>query len=242
MEPGNIVRVIFGLRLKAFCNNLEESRKNRFRSPIFNILDVAVIYGVLGPIQDMTEGKIPVVSKRAWSQLVRDRASKDANWRATNFIYKDNDLLMNTLGETRYLTWWAISDLDHRLVRMCEDLSKIICHASRLKRDDFRLKGLTMSNKTCINCDLYCIEDVCHIVTQCPFYQDDREMMYDEIFRRCPSVKDALSDDHSNILYYLLGKKIKVLGDEEMLCFWCISGNAISRMHRKAVASRTGVG
>ena len=125
---------------------------------------------------------------------------------------------------------------------MCEDLSKIICHASRLKRDDFRLKGLTMSNKTCTNCDLYCIEDVCHIVTQCPFYQDDREMMYDEIFRRCPSVKDVLREDHSNILYYLLGKKIKVVGDEEMLCFWCISGNAISRMYRKAVASRTGVG
>ena len=103
---------------------------------------------------------------------------------------------MNTLGETRYLTWWAISDLDHRLVRMCEDLSKIVCHASRLKRDDFRLKRLTMSNKTCTNCDLYCIEDVCHIVTQCPFYQDDREMMYDEIFRRCPSVKDVLSEDH----------------------------------------------
>ena len=134
-------------------------------------------------------------------------------------IHKDNDLLKSTLGETRYLTWWAISDLDYRLVRMCEDMSKLICHASLLKRDDCRFKGLTMSYRTCTNCDLYCIEDINHIVAQCPFYQADRELMYDEIFRKCPNVKEILDEDSSNIIYYLLGKNINSVCDEEMLCF-----------------------
>ena len=157
-------------------------------------------------------------------------------------IYKDKDLLANTLGETRYLTWWAISHLDHRLVRMCEDMSKIICHASLLKRDDCRLKGLSMSNRTCTNCDLYCLEDIHHIVTQCPYYQVDRKLMYDEINKKCPNVKGSLEEDSTNIMFYLLGKNLKSICDEEMLCFWCISGNSISRMYRKAIESRTGVG
>ena len=51
--------------------------------------------------------------------------------------------------------------------------------------DDYRLKGLPMSNRTCINCDMYCIESVIHILTQCPFYQEDRNEMYKEIFVKC---------------------------------------------------------
>ena len=95
---------------------------------------------------------------------------EDANWRAANVILRDNDLSNLTMGDFKYLTWWYISDLDYRSTRMCEIMSKIICHASRLKRDDFRLKGLPMSNRTCVLCDMFCIEDVLHIVNQCPFY------------------------------------------------------------------------
>ena len=227
-----------------FCEDKESGRMNRFNSPIFNILDTAVVFGVFSSILEMAEGNIPIVSKRAWSHLVWDRARRleDANWLSTNMLYKDNDLLANTLGETRYLTWWAISDLDHRLVSMCEDMCKIMCHASLLKRDDCRLKGLYVSNRTCTNCEMYCLEDIHHIVMQCPYYQCDRNDMYDEINKNCPNVKVLLEGDSTNILYYLLGRKLTPICDEEMLFFWCISGNSISRMYRKAIASRTGVG
>ena len=128
MDPDNVIKKIFELRLNVFRDNLTESRKNRYNSPIFNLLDVAITFGVFNAIQDMISGKIPVASKRAWSNLIWDRAWKleDANWRATNIIRKDNDLLMHTMGETKYITWWAISDLDYRLMSMCEDMSKLI--------------------------------------------------------------------------------------------------------------------
>ena len=101
VDPENVVRVIFELRLKSFCENIDERRMNRFKSPIFNILNVPVIFGVLGPIQDMVEGRIPIASKKAWSQLIWDRAWKleDANCLTTNMIHKDNDLLKSTLGD-----------------------------------------------------------------------------------------------------------------------------------------------
>ena len=68
---------------------------------------------------------------------------ENAYWMATNVILKDNDLLKMTIGNTRYLAWWHISDMDYKLVRMCEIMSKIVCHASLLKHNDPRLKKVT---------------------------------------------------------------------------------------------------
>ena len=125
---------------------------------------------------------------------------------------------------------------------MCETIAKIICHTSRLKRDDFRLKGLSMSNRTCIMCDMYCIEDIIHLLTQCPYYQEDRDRMYAEIFRECPNALMSFEEKRCEIPYFLLGRRIPLWEEEELIRLWCISGTAICNMYRKAIASRTGIG
>ena len=68
-------------------------------------------------------------------------------------------------------------------------MAKIVCYASSLKRDAYRLKGLTMSNRTCIMCNMNCIEDILYIMTQRPHYQKERDNMYEEIFKKHPSAK-----------------------------------------------------
>ena len=151
-------------------------------------------------------------------------------------MFRENDLLKSTIGDTRYLSWWAISDLDYRLVHMCETMSRIICHTSLLKRDDYRLKGLPMSNRTCINCDMYRVEEMLHIITQCPYYHNDHVLVYEEIYSKCPNVKRAFEEDETNTPYYLLGQKVTLCSDEEMVCLWSISGKAISSMYKKAIS------
>ena len=150
MDPENVILKIFRLRLNKFCNDIENRRTNPYRSPIFDILNVALVFGVLGTIKEMSDGKIPIVSKYAWSQLIWERAWKldDANWHASNTVLRENDLLKKTIGNSRYLSWWAISDYDYRLIHMCETMSRILCHTSLLKRDDYRLKGSQMSSRT----------------------------------------------------------------------------------------------
>ena len=211
---------------------------------MFDILNVAISSGLFNIIQEMISGMSPLVSKRAWSKIIWERAWKldDADWSASNFIFKDNDLLALTVGKTRYLTWWHISDIDYRLIKMCEMMAKIICHASRLKKDDFRLKGLPMSNRTCIMCDMYCIEDIMHLLTQCPHYQKDRDNMYEEIFRECPNAMKIFEENRGETPYFLLGRRIPLWGEDELLRLWRISGSAICLMYNKAIASRTGVG
>ena len=176
MVPVNPLRRIFELRFEGFRGNTVKCRENEYSNPIYNIMDVAVMYGLVDAINGMLKCEVPISLKRAWSKLIWERAWKleDANLRASNMIFKDNDILSLTVCDTRYITGWQISDLDFRLMKMCETMSKLVCHANLLKRDDCRLKRLPMSNRTCINCDMYCIEDITHILMQCPYYQDDR--------------------------------------------------------------------
>ena len=125
---------------------------------------------------------------------------------------------------------------------MCENLSKIVCHASLLKRDDFRLRGMTMSNKTCIHCSMYCIEDIMHIINQCPFYDSERNSMYDEIYKICPNAKRLCEKEIGLVPYFLLGRRIPEMEENELIWFWSISGEFINRMYKKAISSRTGIG
>ena len=98
-----------------------------------------------------------------------------------------------------------------RMVKMCETMSRIICHASLLKKDDFRLKGSTMSHKTCIMCDRYCIGDIIHIISQCPYYHKERTEMNNEIYKKCPKAKDVFERNSENTIFYLLGRDIPFL-------------------------------
>ena len=244
MEPGNVILKIIKLRLLIFCDDIENRRKNPYGSPIFDILNIALIFGVLGTIKTMSDGISPIVSKNAWSRLIWERAWRldDSNWHASNTVLRENDLLRKTIGNSRYLSWWAISDYDYRLVKMCETMSRIICHSSQLKRDDYRLKGLPMSNRTCSNCDMYCIEDILHIISQCPFYYNEQSAMIEAIYRYCPNVRGIFEEDPANVPYYLLGREVPSCSDDEMMCLWSISGDAITRMYKKAVAVKTGIG
>ena len=91
---------------------------------------------------------------------------------------------------------------------MCEVMSKTVCHASLLKQDDPRLKRLSLSNRTCIACDMYSVEDIFHVIMQCPAYQEDRKILLDEITRKCPNDKETFEKEPGNSIYYLLVRKI----------------------------------
>ena len=117
-----------------------------------------------------------------------------------------------------------------------------MCHASRLKCDDVRLKGLTPSHRMCSECDMYVLENIYHLVMQCPMHENDRVTMYDALYDFDPSLRDRFSDSPEKVLYWLLGREIDGENDAYMIEFWRISGNAICNMYRKVCGSRTGVG
>ena len=63
----------------------------------------------------------------------------------------------------------------------CGTMAKLVSHASLLKSDDVRLKGLPHWNRVCTQCDLYAVEDINHVVMQCPGTQQLRDNMFTEL-------------------------------------------------------------
>ena len=244
MKNDNIIRAIFECRLHEYEKDLTIARRNIYRSPVFELLNVAKEFGVFKSIKQMILYMIPVTSKRAWSDLIWERAwhLEDINWRVSNLIQKDNDLLTSIVQDTHYLPWWRISDLDYRQTKMCETMGKIICHASLLKRDDYRLKGLPMSCRTCTKCDQYCIEDIVHVVYQCPYSQPSMNELYDEIFTKCTNARPIFEENPADVIYYLLGMNIPGLHERDTIDLWTMSGNAICKIYRMLTMDRKGVG
>ena len=106
---------------------------------------------------------------------------EDTHWCLEARLYKELDLLTRICPNPRYLTWWNLSNKYGDTIYFCEIMAIIIRHASLLKCDDARLKRLARGNSTCSLCDLYVIEDVYHIITQCPGTQLLRREMFNEL-------------------------------------------------------------
>ena len=244
MKSNNVIRVLFEYRLAEYEKDLTRSRRNVYRSPVYEILNVAKDFGVFKSIQQMLSDVLSVASKRSWSNFIWERVwqMEDANRRASNLILRDNDLILTIINDTRYLSWWRVSDLDYRQTSMCEIMGKIICHASLLKRDDYRLKNLPMSSRTCTKCDHYCIEDIVHIVLQCRYFQPIMNDLYDKIYKAFPEAKVIFDENPTEVMYYLLGMHIPGFEESEMVRLWTISGNAICKVYRELTMDRKGVG
>ena len=79
-------------------------------------------------------------------------------------------------------------------MRICECLARLICHASSLKPDDVRLKGLSPINRVCSACDMYLVEDVFHMIMQCPMHASACRSMQEELYRYDPELENIFAE------------------------------------------------
>ena len=120
-------------------------------------------------------------NKIQWKKRVWDVTWKaeDKYWKQTAILYRNENLLFKTTANPRYLIWWHLSDLFPSMIKICEDMTKMVCGTSNLKSDNPKLKRETYSNRTCMLCDFGIEENTVHIVTQCPFHEGRRRIMYE---------------------------------------------------------------
>ena len=121
---------------------------------------------------------------------------------------------------------------------MFETMASLVCDTSLLKSTDYRLKGKTHSQKMCNRCDLGAIENIFHLIMQCPFYVDERVMMYRQLEELGTDAVKAVLDDPPNIFHILMGKHPDHLSFESMVEIWLISGHYISQMYSRAIVGR----
>ena len=59
-------------------------------------------------------------------------------------------------------------------MKMCENMSLLVCDTSLLETTDFRLSTKSFEYKLCDRCDLVIPEGARHIIMQCPYFETER--------------------------------------------------------------------
>ena len=169
-----------------FCRRLEDylrapavSSANATGSIVFDMLNVAQTFGLLNDVTLMAQAG-QFWSKADWKKRVWRRAWEldGYYWRVQTRLHRSLDLLSKVCEGPKYSIWWELSDNNIAMMRCCEVMVKLLTHASLLRSDDVRLKRLPAVSRFCNRCDLAAIDDVEHLVLQCPFLQPERTMLF----------------------------------------------------------------
>ena len=169
-------------------------------------------------------------------------AVDDAHWRSMYMIQQSNDMLFLTTPKSGYLIWWHIADNDFLMQKTAETMARLVCRASLLKSDDPRLKGSSLSDRICQSCDLGVVENIYHLIMQCPYMDDIRQSMYRQLQNDVVVYFDKLKENPQDNLAMLLGKVVANVDLETVISGLQIVGRHICLMYKRVINSREGIG
>ena len=129
-----------------------------------------------------------------------------------------NYLLFEITDRPYYLVWWILADLHPSRMRMCETMARLVCDAGLLIATDYRLKGKSFSSKICGKCDLGILENINHLVMQCPFYSEERANLHQSINQLGTDLAKRIRSDPANYFHNIMGKQPEYAGyDRDMV-------------------------
>ena len=244
LDPENIVRKIFILKVEMYHMNSDVHILNNNKSPTFDILNHAKKAGVYKLIYDMCTGKMQIFPKATWSKIIWAKAWQldDLYWFSTNSLNSNNDLLNKLDTKARYLSWWELSDNNVSMTGVSEIMSRLICHASRLKSDDPRLKDLSPCHRMCSKCDMFVTEDLFHIIMQCPSNAEKMAETQRRIIDLDSNLKTAFEESPEEVFNWLIGKNIPNIDIDILQKMRIIAGTEICHIYRLLCKERSGVG
>ena len=110
LEVDNVIRKVFCNSVESFTSNIEQCRRNAYRSPVYEICKSCEKFGLLNMVISILKGDTPIPSKRKWSELVwRKGWELDDNYRsAINIMNKKTKLLSSIMAGSRYMVMVAI--------------------------------------------------------------------------------------------------------------------------------------
>ena len=234
-------RLVFCERAAVYMGEIHKGRENLHGSVVFDLLNVASTFGMLMEVINMIRNG-HMWSKVEWRRMVWERAWElDACfWRIQMRCHKSLNLLSSISENSSYLIWWQIADDNHQLMNKCETVVKLLSHASILKDDDVRLKGSPMFSKFCEDCDLGVVDDVRHLVLQCPKRQVKRTEMMNAIENIPDGCDPVLLNSRYDLVIALLGGLGNTFTYEQKSMILAISADYISKVYYEKV--KDGIG
>ena len=144
LNDDSMVKMLSRTRAKTFNENVRIGLQNAHKSPLFEIFKVSHNFGLYDDTMRMIFG-VTVYSKSQWRDKIWKIAwdMEDRYWVHNAILYRNENLLFKTTLNPRYLTWWHLSDLIPSLMRVCEDMARMVpvCGTSNLKCDNPKLRN-----------------------------------------------------------------------------------------------------
>ena len=243
LDETNPCRRIFVNRAVVFMNDIQKGLLNEHDSPVFELLRVAQIYGLLKEVMNMAQGT-HMFEKTTWRKMVWKSAwsIEDVDWRYRISYFHSTLILSKVMGNVKYLIWWCLSDAEPSLMHQCEDMARLVCRTSKLKADDPRLKALSPVNRMCSHCNRFEREDARHMILHCDFLNAARLEMHYEIDNLPHGIGRTILNNAEDIYYTLLGRKCSLVSEHDNLLFCATVAKHISKMYRKLTSERDGIG
>ena len=134
-----ISKRVFCERARVIFRNPLDHNVDPEYSIVLDLLNVATLFGMYQIVRNIVE-RDHLYDKHTWKRMIWEKAwsLEDAFWQVECRIHKSLDLLENVGSGNRYLSWWFIADKFPTLIIMCENMAKLVCHASLLRADDVR--------------------------------------------------------------------------------------------------------
>ena len=243
MEDHAVAKKIFCERANFYFRNILDGRANIHSSIVFDLLNVCDIFDLLEEVKNLIQRQ-HFYPKPVWKEMVWKRGwtLEDVHWQIEKQLFKNLELLKEISVDCRYLNWWMMLDNDPSITRKCEILAKLICHASMLKSDDFKLKRQSNVHKMCELCDDFVIEDARHLILQCTYFQNQREDLMLKINDFENRTGANVTNTDCDMLYILLGRRLEGLSDGQTIEIWRMCLESISAMYMANVNLKKGIG
>ena len=230
-------------RLQQFIGNTEACIRNEHQSPIFDILRIAQIYDIFNDTIRIVNGTL-YISKNMWRRKVWESAwqLEDRDWVMRAQYFGNPYLFCKTINGPVYSVWWKLADKVPKLIRQCEVMMKLLCGASRLKVDDYRVRNENAGNVMCNLCNNYAREDPFHIIMQCEGTQNIRDAMFrslNELLHHTEYNALFQSPDSFNIM---MGKDPGEVPGDMMFDVWAVVCIYVSKMYWTILNNRIGIG
>ena len=243
MDEENLSKKIFCDRVRIYFFNEILETENVSRSPVFDLLNVSSVFGLIDEIKNMIENHY-FYPKLVWRNIVWKRAwaLEDLYWRIEKHLHRSLDLLSGVNPVTRYLPWWLISDKYPKYMKDCEILAKIISHSSMLRDDDLKLKNQLGTTRMCTLCDRFEIEDARHFILICPHFTRERNAMLLDIDSLSDGTQPKFFDDNVDMLHKLLGIPHSNVSGTQSEKILLIILRTVSSMYRENMKQKKDIG
>ena len=130
------------------------------------------------------------MSINEFKNIARKRVNdiEKQRFKISAMLYKSLALFSKCISDISMWSWWKFLTNHCAFSHQVRMLSRLLFNQSCLKE---AVAAYDRSSPICDNCDMRCVESVCHLLFECPYYRYERAVLWGNLLDICPAQLQA---------------------------------------------------